>query len=57
MEQAAAGLMRRRAGSVMVVVFSLDGSDPDPARLDRVMGAMLKMKKPVMAAFKRAYAG
>lgn len=32
-------------------------SDPDPARRNRVMEAMLKMKKPIMAEFERAYAG
>jgi predicted 3-demethylubiquinone-9 3-methyltransferase (glyoxalase superfamily) len=32
-------------------------SDPDPAKRNRVMDAMLKMKKPVMADFERAFAG
>jgi predicted 3-demethylubiquinone-9 3-methyltransferase (glyoxalase superfamily) len=32
-------------------------SDSDPARRNRVMDAMLKMKKPVMAEFERAFAG
>jgi hypothetical protein len=32
-------------------------SDPDPAKRNRVMDAMLKMKKPVMAEFERAFAG
>lgn len=32
-------------------------ADPDPARRNRVMDAMLRMKKPVMAEFERAFSG
>jgi hypothetical protein len=32
-------------------------ADKDPARADRVMAAMLKRKKPKIAALERAYAG
>lgn len=57
-QQQPCGWLRDRFGLSWQVVPSALGemmSDPDPARANRVMGAMLKMKKMDIAALGRAY--
>ena len=59
-EQRPCGWVRDRFGmhwQVVPAVLDEMRADPDPAKADRVMAAMMKMTKLDVAALERAYAG